>query len=73
MNLWVICYHVLNAFHALHHLSLEQTKLIAIVNWIFTYQTFWDYLLSFKNGLILLRYSSIDKVLLLSLLFSYSI
>ena len=47
----------------------EDIKLIAIVDWVFHVSNFWrlfSILLSY--GLILFRYSSIDNVLILSLL-----
>ena len=54
-------------------LSLEEIKLIAIVNWIFRVPDFVRLLMmSFKYGLILLRYSSTDSHLFLSPLLSYS-
>ena len=55
-------------------LSLEETKLIAIVNWIFHVSDLLrSFIMSFKYGLILLRYSLTDSVLFLSPLLSYSI
>ena len=55
-------------------LTLEGIKLIAIVNSIFHVSDFLRlFMMSFKCGLILLRYSSIDSVLFLSPLPSYSI
>ena len=51
-------------------LSKEELKLFAIVNWIFHLS---DVLISFKYGLIFLRYSSTNSVLFLSLLLSYSV
>ena len=49
--------------------SLEKIKLIAIVNWIFHVSDFLRlFMISFKYGLILLRYSSNDSVFLLPLL-----
>ena len=53
---------------------LEEIKLIDIVNRIF--HSPWDlrsFIISFKYGLIIPRYSLIDKVLSLSPLLSYSI
>ena len=54
--------------------SLEEIKLIVIVNSIFHVS---DYLRSFmmflKHGLILSRYFSIDSILFLSLLLFYSV
>ena len=45
-----------------------------IVNWIFHVSDFLRlFMMSFKLGLILLRYSSTDNVLFLSLLLSYSL
>ena len=46
--------------------SLEDTRLIATVNWIFHVSDLSMY------GLILLRYASIDSVLFLSPVLSYS-
>ena len=55
-------------------LSLEEIKLIVAVNWIFHVSDFLRlFMISFKYGLILLRYSLIESVLFLSLLLSYSI
>ena len=54
-------------------LSMEEIKLLAIVDWIFHVLDFLRLFISFKDGLILLRYSSIYSVLLLSLLLSFSI
>ena len=55
-------------------LPLEEIKFIAIVNSIFHVSDFLRlFMMSFKRGLILLRYSSIDSVLFLSPLPSYSI
>ena len=54
--------------------SLEDIKLITIVNSIFHVSDFWSlFLMSFKHGLISLRYSLIDRVLFPSPLVSYSI
>ena len=54
-------------------LPLEEIELIAIVNWNFHVSDFLRlFMMSFKYGLILLRYSSTD-VLFLSPLLSYSI
>ena len=48
-------------------LSLEEVKLIAIVNWIFHMLNFLKlFMMSFKYSLILLRYSATDSVLFLS-------
>ena len=53
---------------------LEEIKIIVIVDWIFYVQDFLrSFMISFKYGLILLRYSSVDTVLFLSPLLSYSI
>ena len=53
---------------------LEEIKLIAIVNWTFHVSDFLRlFMISFKCVLILLRYSSVDSVLPLSSLLSYSI
>ena len=54
-------------------LHLEDIKLIAFVNWIFLVHVLRSFMISFKCGLILLRYSSNDSVLFLSPLPSYSI
>ena len=55
-------------------LHLEDIKLIAIITWIFCVSgSFRLFMISIKYGLILLRYSSNDSVLFLSLLPSYSI
>ena len=55
-------------------LSIEKLKLIAIVYWIFHVLDFLRlFIMSFKYGLILLRYSSANSVLFLSLLLSNSI
>ena len=55
-------------------LSLQEKKLIAIVDWIFHVPDFWRlFMMYFKYGQMLLRHSSTDSVLLLSPLFSYSI
>ena len=55
-------------------LPLEETKLIAIVNWIFPVSDFFRlFMISFKYGLILLIYSLTGSVLFLSPLVSYSI
>ena len=54
-------------------LPLKGIKLITIVNSIFHESDFLRlFMMSFKCGLILLRYSSIDSVLFLSPLLSYS-
>ena len=55
-------------------LSLEDIQLIAIANLTFRVSDFLRlFMISFKCGLILLRYSSIDSVLFLSPLLSDSI
>ena len=55
-------------------LSMEETKLFAIVNWIFHASDFFRLIMmSSKYDLILLRYSSTNSVLFLSRLLSYSI
>ena len=55
-------------------LSLEEMKLLAIANLIFHVPDFLRlFMMSFRYGLIKLRYSSTDSVLFLSLLLSYSI
>ena len=54
-------------------LSMEETKLFAVVNWIFPVSNFLRlFMMSFKYGLISLRYSSTDSVLFPSLLLLYS-
>ena len=54
--------------------SLEETKLIAIVNWIFHVSDFWRLIIiSLKYGLILCKCSFTDRFLLLSPLRSYSV
>ena len=54
-------------------LSTEETNLFAIVNWIFPVSNFLRlFMMSFKYGLISLRYSSTDSVLFPSLLLLYS-
>ena len=42
-------------------LSLDEIKLVAIVNGAFYISTFWDYLF-FKYGITLLRYFSTDNI-----------
>ena len=55
-------------------LSLEEIKLIAIVSCIFHELEFLRlFMMSFKYGLVLLRYSSNDSVLFLWPLLSYSV
>ena len=55
-------------------LSMEEIELFAIVNWISHVSDFLRIFMdSFKQGLILLRYSSTDIVLFRSLSLSYSI
>ena len=50
-------------------LSMEVIKLFAIANWIFYVPDFIRlFMISFKYGLTLLRYSSTDSVLFLSVL-----
>ena len=52
--------------------SMEEIKLFAIVNWVFHVSDFLRlFIMSFKYGPILLRYSSTDRVLFLSSLFFY--
>ena len=47
-------------------LSMEEIKLFAIVNWIFHMWVFLRiFLMPFKYGLVLLRYTSTDKVFFL--------
>ena len=54
-------------------LSVEEIKLFAIVNWIFHVSDFLElFMISFKYGLILSKYSSTGSVLFLSPLLSYS-
>ena len=63
----------LNVLHVLHYF-LEEIKIIVIVDWIFYVQDFLrSFMIAFKYGLILLRYSSVDTILFLSPLLSYSI
>ena len=68
---------MLSLFECITHsssLSLEEIKLIAIFNWIFHVSDFLRlFMMSFKYGLILLRYSLTDRVLFLSTLLSNSI
>ena len=55
-------------------LSLEEIKLIAMVNWILYVLGFLRLLvMSFKHVIVLLKYSSADAVLFLSSLLSYLI
>ena len=54
-------------------LSLEEIKLIAIVNWIFHVSDSLRIFMSFKYGLILLKYASTNSVLFQPVLLSYSI
>ena len=55
-------------------LSLENVKIIAIVNWIFYVSDFLRlFMIAFKYGLILLKCSSIDSIYFLSPLLSYFI
>ena len=55
-------------------LSLEEIKLIAMVNWILCVLDFLRLLvMSFKHVIVLLKYSSADAVLFLSTLLSYLI
>ena len=51
----------------------NKVKLITFVNWIFHASGVLRLFMSFKYGLILLRYSSTDSVLFLSPLLSHSI
>ena len=52
----------------------EEIKLIVVVNWIFHVSGFLILLMiPLKYGLILLRYSSTNSILILSLLLLYSI
>ena len=54
--------------------SLEESKVIAIVNLFSTYQFFLRlFSMPLKYGLILLKYSSTDSVLFLSQLLLYPI
>ena len=51
-------------------LSMEKIKLFNTINWIFHLSDFLRlFVMSFKYGLILLRYSSTDGILFLSLFF----
>ena len=53
-------------------LSIEEIKLFAIVHWIFhLLDVLRLFMISFKYGLMLLKYSSTDSVLFLSRLLSY--
>ena len=52
---------------------MEEITLFGIVNWIFCMLNFLRLFMSFKYGLILLRYSSSGSVLFPSLLLSNSI
>ena len=55
-------------------LSMEEIKFFAIVDLLSPPSEFLRlFMMLFKNGLILLRYSSSDSVLFLSMLLSYSI
>ena len=61
-----LCYHFLNALHAIH-ISMEELKLFAIINWIFHVSDFLRlFVMSFKYRLILLRHFLTDCVLFLS-------
>ena len=54
-------------------LYMEEIKLFAIVNWIFHVSDFLGlFMISFKYGLNLSKYSSTGSDLFLSLLLSYS-
>ena len=68
---------MLSLFKCITHsssLSLEEIKSIAVVNWIFhTLDILKLLMMSFKFGLILLKYASSDKVLFVSLLLSKGI
>ena len=61
-----ICSIMIHDFYVItlwmHFKSLGETKLIAIVNWIFHVSDFSRFFISFKYGLILLRYSSINRL-----------
>ena len=68
---------MLSLFDCIRHSSsispLEEIKLIVIVNWIFhVWNVLRSFMIYFKYGLTLLRYSSTDSVLFLSPLLSYS-
>ena len=68
---------MLTLFDCIRHSSsispLEEIKLIVIVNWIFhVWNVLRSFMIYFKYGLTLLRYSSTDSVLFLSPLLSYS-
>ena len=54
-------------------LSTEEIKFFAIVNCIFRMSDFLKLFMSFRYGLMLIRCSSTDNVLVLSQLLSYSI
>ena len=54
-------------------LFMEEIKLFSVVNWIFYVSDFTrSFVMSFTDCLILLKHSSSDSVLFLSLLLSYS-
>ena len=65
---------MLSFFESITHsssLSLPELKLMAIANWVFHVLDFLRlFMMCFKNGLYLLRYSSTDSVLFLSSLLS---
>ena len=68
---------ILSPFECIIHsssLSMEEIKLFDIFNWILHVSDFLRlFMISFKYGLVLIRYSSTDNILFLSLLLSYSI
>ena len=65
---------VFSFFECITHsssLSMEEIKLLANVNWILNVSDYLRlFIMSFKYGLVFLRYSSTDSVLFLSLLLS---
>ena len=68
--------YMLSFFECITHsssLSLEEIKLLAIVNWIFYVSDFLKlFMMSFKYGLTSSRYYLSDRVLFLTPLLSYS-
>ena len=52
---------------------LGEINVIVIVDWSFHVSDFLRLFISFENGLVLLRYSLIDRFLFISPLLSYSI
>ena len=70
--IWVIINHefyviIIRSISYFSIMSLEERKLIAIVNWIFHITDLLRlFIMSFKHGLIFLRYSLVERVLFLS-------